>query len=99
MGAAAFVLVISSANVANLTLMRTVRREHELVVRAALGSGAARLRRLMLVENLVLAAAGAVPRLLVARGPPAPPLLLGPRLPALLKPNPPSGGGPLLSRP
>ncbi|MEK7401839.1 MAG: ABC transporter permease, partial [Gemmatimonadota bacterium] len=39
MGAAAFVLIISAANVANLTLMRGVRREHELVVRAALGAG------------------------------------------------------------
>src|SRR5678809_18118 len=36
MGAAAFVMIISAANVANLTLMRSVRREHELVVRAAL---------------------------------------------------------------
>ncbi|HEU4994143.1 MAG TPA: ABC transporter permease, partial [Gemmatimonadaceae bacterium] len=36
MAAAAFVMIISSANVANLTLMRGVRREHELVVRAAL---------------------------------------------------------------
>ncbi|HEX7937629.1 MAG TPA: ABC transporter permease, partial [Gemmatimonadaceae bacterium] len=35
MGAAAFVLIISAANVTNLTLMRGVRREHELVVRAA----------------------------------------------------------------
>ena len=58
MGAAAFVLIISCANVANLTLMRGVRREHELVVRAALGAGAARLRRLLLVENLVLAFGG-----------------------------------------
>ncbi|MCL4864608.1 MAG: ABC transporter permease, partial [Gemmatimonadales bacterium] len=60
MGAAAFVLVISCANVANLTLMRGVRREHELVVRAALGAGTARLRRLLLVENLVLATGGAL---------------------------------------
>src|SRR5688572_18201100 len=59
MGAAAFVLIISAANVANLSLMRAVRREHELMVRAALGSGVARLRRLLLVENLVLAFAGA----------------------------------------
>ena len=57
MGAAAFVLIIACANVANLTLMRGVRREHELVVRAALGAGAARLRRLLLAENLVLAVA------------------------------------------
>ncbi|HEY9230335.1 MAG TPA: ABC transporter permease, partial [Gemmatimonadaceae bacterium] len=55
MGAAAFVMIISAANVANLTLMRGVRREHELVVRAALGAGTARLRRLLLTENLVLA--------------------------------------------
>ncbi|MGH7718345.1 MAG: ABC transporter permease, partial [Gemmatimonadaceae bacterium] len=41
MGAAAFVMIISCANVANLTLMRGVRREHELVVRAALGAGTA----------------------------------------------------------
>jgi putative ABC transport system permease protein len=59
MGAAAFVMIISAANVANLTLMRGVRREHELVVRAALGAGVARLRRLLLVENLVLATLGA----------------------------------------
>jgi putative ABC transport system permease protein len=60
MGAAAFVMIISAANVANLTLMRGVRREHELVVRAALGAGVARLRRLLLVENLALALMGAV---------------------------------------
>jgi len=60
MGAAAFVLIISAANVANLTLMRGVRREHELVVRAALGAGVARLRRLLLAENLVLTSMGAI---------------------------------------
>ncbi|MGQ0648627.1 MAG: ABC transporter permease [Gemmatimonadaceae bacterium] len=68
MGAAAFVMIISAANVANLTLMRGVRREHELVVRAALGAGTARLRRLLLVENLVLASLGAVLGLLIATG-------------------------------
>jgi len=66
MGVAALVLVIACANVANLTLMRGVRREHEMTVRAALGAGAARLRKLMLVENLVLAGAGAALGLLVA---------------------------------
>jgi predicted permease len=68
MGAAAFVMIISSANVANLTLMRGVRREHELVVRAALGSGTARLRRLLLVENLILALLGAALGMLLALG-------------------------------
>lgn len=58
MGAAAFVLIIACANVTNLTLMRSVRREHELVVRAALGAGTARLRQLLLAENLVLAVMG-----------------------------------------
>jgi predicted permease len=66
MGAAAFVLIISAANVANLTLMRGVRREHELVVRAALGAGAARLRRLLLAENLVLALLGAALGVVIA---------------------------------
>jgi predicted permease len=68
MGAAAFALIISAANVANLTLMRGVRREHELVVRAALGAGVARLRRLLLVENLLLTLAGAAAGVLLAIG-------------------------------
>jgi putative ABC transport system permease protein len=68
MGAAAFVMIISCANVANLTLMRGVRREHELVVRAALGAGAARLRRRLLAENLVLAFTGGMLGLLIAIG-------------------------------
>jgi predicted permease len=68
MGAAAFVMIISCANVANLTLMRGVRREQELVVRAALGAGVARLRRLLLVENLVLASFGAILGLIIALG-------------------------------
>ena len=68
MAAAAFVMIISAANVANLTLMRGVRREHELVVRTALGAGTARLRRLLLAENLLLAFAGAALGMIVAVG-------------------------------
>jgi putative ABC transport system permease protein len=68
MAAAAFVMIISAANVANLTLMRGVRRQHELVVRAALGAGVGRLRRLLLVENLVLAFVGAIFGVVIANG-------------------------------
>ena len=65
-GVAGFVLIIACANVANLTLMRGVRREHEMTVRAALGAGTLRLRRLLIAENAVLALAGAVLGLLMA---------------------------------
>src|SRR5262249_34644196 len=68
MGAAAFVLIIACANVTNLTLMRGVRREHELTVRAALGAGTGRLRRLLLAEDLVLALLGGGLGLLLAFG-------------------------------
>jgi putative ABC transport system permease protein len=68
MASAAFVLIVSAANVANLTLMRGMRREHELVVRAALGAGLMRLRRLLLAENIVLAIFGASLGFLIAIG-------------------------------
>jgi predicted permease len=66
MGAAAFVLIIACANVANLTLMRGVSREREMLVRAALGAGRGRLRRLLLAENLTLTLIGAAIGLIVA---------------------------------
>ena len=68
MAAAAFVLIICAANVVNLTLMRGVRRELELVVRAALGAGVTRLRRMLLVENLVLTFMGAAFGVVIAIG-------------------------------
>ena len=66
MGAASFVLLIACANVANLTLMRGVGREREMLVRAALGAGTWRLRTLLLIENLTLALIGGVLGVLVA---------------------------------
>ncbi len=67
-GVAGFILVISAANVTSLTLMRGVRRGHELVVRTALGAASGRLRRLLLVENLLLALIGAALGLGIAVG-------------------------------
>ncbi len=65
---AGFVLVLACANVGNLTLTRLIQRERELAIRAALGATPARLRRLLLAENLVLACGGAVLGLALAAG-------------------------------
>src|SRR5712691_11512723 len=67
LGAAAVVFVIACSNVANLILARSVRREGELAVRAALGAGTGALRRTLLAESLVLCGAGAVLGVVLAR--------------------------------
>ena len=67
LAAAAVVFVIACSNVANLILARSVRREGELAVRAALGAGYGALRRTLLAESLVLCGAGAMLGLLLAR--------------------------------
>jgi putative ABC transport system permease protein len=59
LAASALVFIIASSNVANLILARTVRREGELAIRAALGAGTAALRRTLLAESLLLCGAGA----------------------------------------
>jgi predicted permease len=67
LAASALVFIVACSNVANLILARSVRREGELVVRAALGASTAALRRTLLAESLVLCGAGAVLAVLVAR--------------------------------
>ena len=67
MGAVFFVLLIACANVANLLLVRTSRRERELAVRAAFGGSRGRLVRQMLAEALVLSTGGALLGLGVAK--------------------------------
>jgi putative ABC transport system permease protein len=65
--AAGVVFVIACSNVASLILSRSVRREGELAVRAALGASHGALRRTLLAESLVLCGAGAVLGVLLAR--------------------------------
>ncbi|PYU67994.1 MAG: multidrug ABC transporter substrate-binding protein [Acidobacteria bacterium] len=59
LAASALVFIIACSNVANLILTRTVRREGELGIRAALGASTGALRRMLLAESLLLCGAGA----------------------------------------
>src|SRR6202166_2965616 len=67
LAASGLVFIIAVSNVANLILARTIRREGELVVRAALGASTAALRRVLLAESLLLCGAGAALGVLSAR--------------------------------
>ena len=67
LAASALVFIIACSNVANLILARSVRREGELAIRAALGASAGALRRTLLAESLLLCGAGAILGVLIAR--------------------------------
>jgi putative ABC transport system permease protein len=66
LAASALIFVIACSNVANLILARSVRREGELAIRAALGAGAGRLRQTLLAESLLLCGSGAILGVIVA---------------------------------
>jgi putative ABC transport system permease protein len=78
MAAVAIVLLIGTANIANLLITRTTSRRREFAIRAAMGAGTRRLVRQLLAEALLLATLGgalgllvgvAVLRVLVTRAP------------------------------
>ncbi|MCU1236171.1 MAG: Multidrug transporter substrate-binding protein, partial [Candidatus Solibacter sp.] len=68
MGTIGMVLLIACANVANLLLVRTEGRQHELAIRVALGANWGQIASALLVESLTLGIAGGAAGLALAYG-------------------------------
>jgi putative ABC transport system permease protein len=67
LGAVAFLLLIMCANVASLLLAQAPQRIRDMAIASAIGSTRARLVRSVLVETVLLAAAGGALGILLAR--------------------------------
>jgi predicted permease len=67
LGAAALLLLVACANLANLTLAHALRRRHEFGIRTAIGASPWRLARQLLAESVLVALVGVALGLVAAR--------------------------------
>src|SRR5262249_28083118 len=66
LGIVGLLLLMATANIANLLLTRGIVRRREFAIRMATGAGRTRLMRQLFTETLVLFTCGAIPGVLIA---------------------------------